>query len=131
MKKAQRCVQEFHEAFNATVAKNPTLPSVADQRLRLKLIEEEMKELDHAFLWGDLVGVADGIGDLLYVVLGTAVTCGIDIEPVFEEIHRSNMTKVGGHKDPETGKWIKPATYDPAKLIPILGRQAPIEPVTE
>ena len=123
MRKAQQAVQQFHEAFGATIANAPTLPSEADKILRMKLIDEEVTELHDAFEDEDLVEVADAIGDLLYVVLGTAVTCGIDIEPVFEEIHRSNMTKRGGHKS-ETGKWIKPSTYEPAVIAPILDRQS-------
>jgi predicted HAD superfamily Cof-like phosphohydrolase len=59
------------------------------------------------------------LGDLLYVVYGAGVTCGIDLEQVFEEIHRSNMSKVGGYKN-AIGKFVKPSTYSPADLRPIL-----------
>jgi len=118
----QQMVQEFHEAFGITVNDRPTVPSVKDRVLRVELIEEELEELETALAQGDLVGVADAIGDLLYVAYGTAVTCGLDMEPIVEEIHRSNMTKVGGHKSP-TGKWIKPDTYTPPRLFPILRAQ--------
>jgi len=67
--------------------------------------------------------VAKELADLLYVVYGTAVSCGIDMEPVFREVHRSNMSKVGGHKRAD-GKWVRPATYSPARLEPILGAQS-------
>ena len=54
------------------------------------------------------------MADLLYVVYGTAVSYGIDMDPVFREVHRSNMSKVGGYKR-DDGKWVKPATYSPAR----------------
>lgn len=75
----------------------------AVHNLRYGLIEEELLELAEA-LWPpggsypdykpDRVGVADALGDLLYVVYGAAEVYGIDIDRVFREIHRSNMTKV-------------------------------------
>jgi predicted HAD superfamily Cof-like phosphohydrolase len=98
------------------------MPEGVDKKLRLELIEEELQELREAFHMDNVVEVADAIGDLMYVVLGCAVTCGIDIEPIFHEIHRSNMTKIGGYKDVD-GKWVKPNIYKPAKLLPILIRQ--------
>ena len=58
------------------------------------------------------------MADLLYVVYGTAVSYGIDMDPVFREVHRSNMSKVGGYKR-EDGKWVKPPTYSPAVIEPI------------
>jgi len=70
----------------------------------------------------DLAAVAKEVADLLYVVYGTAVSCGIDMEPVFREVHRSNLSKVGGYKR-EDGKWVKPPTYSPASLGPILAAQ--------
>jgi predicted HAD superfamily Cof-like phosphohydrolase len=79
---------------------------------RLKLIREETDELEDALEHEELEESLDGIADLLYVVLGTAVEMGVDIEPIFREVHRSNMTKIGGHKR-EDGKWIKPKEYNP------------------
>src|SRR4029453_6442141 len=67
--------------------------------------------------------IAKEVADLLYVVYGTAVSYGIDMAPVFREVHRSNMSKVGGYKR-EDGKWVKPATYSPAAIQPILAEQA-------
>ncbi len=118
----QTCVEEFHKEFGFTVCAKPCIPSEMEQNLRVALITEELEELKYALQNKYVVGVADALGDLLYVVLGTAVTCGINLEPVFREIHRSNMTKQGGYKSPN-GKWTKPDTYDLAKLLPILERQ--------
>jgi len=66
--------------------------------------------------------VAKELADLLYVVYGTAVSYGLDMDPVFREVHRSNLSKVGGYKR-EDGKWVKPPTYSPADVKPLLARQ--------
>ena len=118
----QSAVQLFHKEFGIGIAETPCIPSKQECTLRIALIDEELQELANAFEANDMVGVADGLGDLLYVVLGCAVTCGIDLETIFHEVHRSNMTKRGGHKA-ENGKWIKPSTYNPPVLLPILERQ--------
>lgn len=118
----QRMVAEFHRTFNVLIGAFPTVPDEATQRLRLRLIQEEFDELKEAFRHGDDAAIAKELADLLYVVYGTAVSCGIDMELVFREVHRSNMSKVGGHKR-EDGKWVKPPTYSPASVGPILAEQ--------
>lgn len=70
----------------------------------------------------NLVEIADGLGDLIYVVLYTANKYGLDLDPIFEEIQRSNMTKIGGQIN-SAGKLIKPDTYSPAQLTPIIQDQ--------
>lgn len=122
MLKEQQQVKEFFQAFGQTVRALPELPTDEEQELRVQLIQEELEELRDAFLDRDIVQVADAIADLLYVVLGVAVCCGINITPIFQEVHRSNMTKVGGHRA-ENGKWIKPETYSPANLAPLIELQ--------
>ena len=123
MTNEQRMVAEFHQAFQIVTASTPTLPDEHTRVLRETLIREESKELEEAFEQGDLAAIAKELADLLYVVYGTAVSCGIDMEPVFREVHRSNMTKVGGHKRSD-GKWVKPADYSPAALESILTSQS-------
>ena len=88
----------------------------------MRLIQEEFDELKESMATGNLASVAKEMADLLYVVYGTAVSYGIDMEPVFQEVHRSNLSKVGGHKR-DDGKWVKPDTYSPAELAPILASQ--------
>ena len=117
-------VAEFHRSFDILVGAGPTVPDDATQRLRIRLIQEEFDELKEAFQQADDAAIAKELADLLYVVYGTAVSCGIDMEPVFREVHRSNMTKVGGHKR-EDGKWVKPPTYSPASVGPLLTAQRP------
>ncbi len=122
MNDAQRMVEAFHRQFEIAVADAPSVPDAATRTLRLRLIQEEFEELQQALAEDDLHGLAKELADLLYVVYGTAVSCGIDMEPVFREVHRSNMSKVGGHKRAD-GKWVKPPTYSPADVGPILAAQ--------
>lgn len=122
MNPEQRMVAEFHRAFEIATATTPMPLDEATRTLRLRLIQEEFDELKEALARQDITAIAKELADLLYVVYGTAVSCGIDMEPVFKEVHRSNMSKVGGHKR-EDGKWIKPASYSPAAIEPILAEQ--------
>jgi len=117
-------VQEFHEQFDIHVSPIPSIPDEQTQILRKRLIQEEFEELQEALQEKDLPSIAKELADLLYVVYGTAVSLGIDMEPVFREVHRSNMSKVGGYKR-EDGKWVKPPTYSPAKIEPLLKKQNP------
>lgn len=126
MTKEQQMVLEFHRAFNCKISKYPQPYDPKTSQLRKTLIEEELAELTEASEREDIVGIADALGDLLYIVYGAAVTAGIDLEPIFEEIHRSNMTKAnpdGSVTYNKAGKVIKPASYSPADLEPIIANQ--------
>lgn len=123
----QAKVEYFHRTFGLTVGLAPQIPTDEDANLRVSLIQEELNELKLAFKEKNLIKIADAIADLLYVVYGSAVTCGIDIEPVFDEIHSSNMSKHGGHRRAD-GKWIKPPTYRPPNIQPILDNQHKAKP---
>jgi len=116
-------VKEFHEQFDIHVSSTPSTLDERTQNLRCRLIQEEFEELQEAMHEKDLPAIAKELGDLLYVVYGTAVSLGIDMEPVFQEVHRSNMSKVGGYKR-EDGKWVKPPTYSPAELQAIVDAQS-------
>jgi len=122
MYEAQKMVREFHKEFDIHVAENPGVPDAKTTALRERLIQEEFDELKEAMKAGNLPGIAKELADLLYVVYGTAVSYGIDMAPVFREVQRSNMSKVGGYKR-DDGKWVKPPTYSPARIEPILDRQ--------
>lgn len=118
----QSMVEEFHRKFDIAVQTVPADLTEEAKRLRTRLIQEEFDELKESMAGGTLSSVAKELADLLYVVYGTAVSYGIDMEPVFREVHRSNLSKVGGYKR-DDGKWVKPATYSPACLEPILTAQ--------
>lgn len=118
----QFLVEEFHHKFGILIQTTPNDPGEETKQLRIRLIQEEFDELKEAMAEGNLASVAKELADLLYVVYGTAVSYGIDMEPVFREVHRSNLSKVGGYKRPD-GKWVKPATYSPACIEPILEAQ--------
>lgn len=119
---AQAMVEAFHRMFDIVVHRVPTLVDERTRALRARLIEEEFEELKAAMEKNDLAGIAKEMADLLYVVYGTAVSYGIEMDPVFREVHRSNMSKVGGYKR-DDGKWVKPASYSPAAVEPILAKQ--------
>lgn len=123
MYETQQMVLEFHKEFDIHVANIPTVPDEKTQALRVRLIQEEFDELKEALETKKLPDIAKELADLLYVAYGTAVSYGIDMEPVFKEVQRSNMSKVGGYKR-EDGKWVKPATYSRADIAPIIEMQA-------
>lgn len=118
----QAMVEAFHSRFDILVRTVPTEPTEETKQLRVRLIQEEFDELKEAMAAGNLAAVAKEMADLLYVTYGTAVSYGIDMEPVFQEVHRSNLSKVGGYKRAD-GKWVKPETYSPAQIGPILKLQ--------
>ena len=122
MNAEQQMVEEFHRQFEIRVESRPTVVDDQTHRLRVRLIDEEFAELRESLEQGDLPGIAKELADLLYVVYGTAVSYGLDMAPVFREVHRSNMSKVGGYKR-DDGKWIKPATYSPADVLTVVSRQ--------
>ncbi|SRR5712691_3958547 len=126
MNDEQEMVTAFHRAFDIAIGALPAVPDAATCALRVSLIQEEFAELREALSQRDIEAVTKELADLLYVAYGTAVSCGIDMAPVFREVHRSNMSKVGGHKRAD-GKWIKPPDYSPARLQPILAAQGSLE----
>lgn len=118
-----RMILQFHKMFEVPIGAHPKLLDDIARRRRETLIEEELNELKEASAADNLVGIADALGDLLYVVYGAAIEYGIPIDEVFEEIHRSNMTKLwpdGTVHKREDGKVLKPPTYSPADLQGII-----------
>jgi predicted HAD superfamily Cof-like phosphohydrolase len=90
------------------------------------LVEEEVAELRTAVEASDLVGIADAIGDLIWVVLEAAVTFGIPVEEVFAEVHRSNLTKIRGGEVVvnAVGKLVAGPGFSAPNLLPILAAHA-------
>lgn len=100
MNKQQKMVREFHEVFGHLVNDTPTNIPEATASLRHVLMLEELQEYRDAAEAGDLVEVADALADLMYVALGTAVAHGIDLEPIFDIVHDSNMSKLDENGNP-------------------------------
>jgi predicted HAD superfamily Cof-like phosphohydrolase len=119
-------VRAFHDAFGITNAEGPT-GAIGDREalLRYKLLREENEEYLDAALRGDLVEVADALGDILYILCGTLLKHGLEdkIHEVFREIQRSNMSKLGADGAPiyrEDGKVLKSERYSPPDIATIL-----------
>lgn len=125
MTEEQQMVREFHERFGVTANDRPTWCGNDVHRLRVALIEEELAEFRNAGEAQDPVEIADALADLLYVVYGAGVTYGIDLEPVFREIHRSNMSKGEPkvRRRPD-GKILKGDHYVPPDVRSIVEAQA-------
>lgn len=136
-------VAEFHVAAGQPNRTAPTIPDDAEIRLRARLIAEEFFEtmaalfptpfslkrakdiielvVETAPISVDLVKLADGLGDLDYVVEGTRLHCGIPGQRVADEIHRSNMAKFGpGSRIREDGKVLKPPGWTPPDIEGVL-----------
>lgn len=119
MNRIQKKVLQFHKKYDMLVNKQPTIPDKDIIKLRLKLIKEEFKELKKAIKQKDIVEIADAIGDLEYVLHGAAISFGMDIAVIVEEIHNSNMTK-SKNKNSD-GKIVgKAKGFKPPKLKPLL-----------
>jgi len=101
-------IVDFHkEVMLDNFTTHPHLPDQRLKNLRARLIEEEVGETLRAMTEGNLVGIADGIADSIVVLLGTAVTYGIDMRPIWNAVHETNMAKKGGSIRPD-GKKLKP-----------------------
>jgi len=126
MKNKINAVQDFHEAFGLGVNESPTAElSLQKNLLRYKLMREENEEYLDAANNKDLVEVADALGDMLYILCGTIIEHGMQykIEEVFNEIQKSNMSKLGADDKPiyrEDGKVLKGPNYFRPDLKSIL-----------
>ena len=110
-------VKAFHTAFKIGHRETPKADLGLDKNmLRYKLMREENEEYLEAANANDLVEVADALGDMLYILCGTIIEHGMQhkIEEVFDEIQRSNMSKLGPNGEPiyrEDGKVLKGPNY--------------------
>lgn len=126
MKNKLNAVQTFHEAFGLGVNHKP-IAKLSGQKLKLRfdLMEEENEEYLEAAKNDDLVEVADALGDMLYILCGTILEHGMQykIEDVFNEIQRSNMSKLGADSKPiyrEDGKVMKGPNYFKPDILKVL-----------
>lgn len=117
MQNKLNAVKEFHTAFGLGVSQEMKA-DLGEQKylLRYNLMKEENEEYLEAVQNNDIVEIADALGDMLYILCGTILEHGLQhkIEAVFDEIQRSNMSKLGSDGKPiyrEDGKVLKGPNY--------------------
>jgi predicted HAD superfamily Cof-like phosphohydrolase len=118
----QRMVGEFHARFGQPIGRKPGDLNRDRMLLRKSLMAEELCETLDAMAVGDMAEIADGLADLIYVAIGTAIEYGIDLDPVFHEVHRSNMTKTPGYRRGD-GKILKGPYFEPPRIAEEIERQ--------
>jgi predicted HAD superfamily Cof-like phosphohydrolase len=110
-------VQEFHETYGLPVEAAPKIDDEKTNALRINLLAEELEELKEALAVGDVVEVLDALTDLQYVLDGAYLSFGLHgvKTAAFDEVHRSNMSKLGEDgkpiRRPEDGKVMKGPNY--------------------
>ena len=117
IRKPIQAVSEFHKAFGLSIENKPTANILSDiSKLRYNLMKEENEEYLEATKKNDLVEIGDALGDMLYILCGTIIAHGFQdkIEEIYDEIQRSNMSKLGSDGKPvyrEDGKVLKGPNY--------------------
>jgi predicted HAD superfamily Cof-like phosphohydrolase len=121
-----RLVREFHERCDLARADEPRQIGAGLAEHRQRLLEEEVGELAEAVQGGQLDQIARELADVVYVVYGTAVTYGIDLDAVLAEVHRANMSKLGPDGWPviRSGKVQKGDWFRPPDVAGVLRRQS-------
>lgn len=124
-------IRAFQQAMGLSAPDVPTPPGAALLALRRRLIVEESEEVLAAFDALASAGADDGeaalahlmheLADLLYVTYGAIVSCGVDADAVFAEVHRANMQKAHGPRRAD-GKVLKPPDFVPADVLGVLRR---------
>ena len=117
MKKQLNAVKDFHDTFGLNYNDSPT-DDLGKKiiELRFNLMKEENEEYIEAARNNDIIEIADALGDMLYILCGTIIEHGMSdiIEDVFDEIQKSNMSKLGSDGKPiyrEDGKVMKGPNY--------------------
>lgn len=124
-------VQEFHETYGLPVAAAPDISNEKTNQLRINLLAEELEELQEALEEGDLVEVLDALVDLQYVLDGAFLSFGLHPvkESAFNEVHRSNMSKLDANGKPirreSDGKILKGPNYFEPDLAQFIAKTRP------
>ena len=125
MKHQLEAVKIFHEIYKLNYKESPTTDIGTDKiNLRFNLMAEENEEYLEAAKNNDLIEVADALGDMLYILCGTIIEHGMQdkIEEVFDEIQKSNLSKLGENGKPiyrEDGKVMKGPNYFKPDILKI------------
>ena len=126
MKHQIEAVKIFHEIYKLSYEENPTTEIGLDKiKLRFNLMAEENQEYLQAAKNNDLIEVADALGDMLYILCGTIIEHGMQdkIEEVFNEIQKSNLSKLGKDGKPiyrNDGKVMKGPNYFKPNISKVL-----------
>ena len=126
MKHQIEAVKIFHEIYKLSYKENPTTEIGLDKiKLRFNLMAEENQEYLQAAKNNDLIEVADALGDMLYILCGTIIEHGMQdkIEEVFDEIQKSNLSKLGKDGKPiyrNDGKVMKGPNYFKPNISKVL-----------
>ncbi len=127
MQKQINAVKEFHTAFKLGQSESPKADlGESKNKLRYNLMKEENEEYLEAVQNNDLIEIADALGDMMYILCGTIIEHGLQhkIEEIFDEIQRSNMSKLDTDGQPiyrEDGKVMKGPNYFKPNFSKILG----------
>jgi len=116
-------LREFEEANGHDVPEHPRIPTFSVSSLRMKLLHEEFSEYREAENKRSIIDIADALADIVYIAIGTAVLYGIPFDKVFEEVHRSNMSKMGADGRPvrrADGKIMKGENFTPPDIEGII-----------
>ena len=116
-------VKAFMNTYGQDVNEKASFPEDTIVQLRVDLIEEELNELKEAIKNNDLVEVADALTDILYVTYGAGHSFGVDLDKCFDEVQRSNMSKLGEDGNPiynESGKVMNGPNYSAPDLKKII-----------
>ena len=112
-------VKTFMTTYGQEVKESASFPDENITKLRLKLIKEELEELEQALNDKKLIEVADALTDILYVTYGAGHSFGINLDVCFEEVQRSNMSKLDEDGKPiynEYGKVMKGSNFSKPNL---------------
>lgn len=107
-------VKTFMTTYGQEVKESASFPDENIIKLRLKLIKEELEELEQSLNDKNILEVADALTDILYVTYGAGHSFGINLDACFDEVQRSNMSKLGEDGKPiynEFGKVMKGSKY--------------------
>ena len=116
-------VKTFMNTYGQDVKEKASFPEDSIVQLRVDLIEEELNELKEAIKNNDIVEVADALTDILYVTYGAGHSFGVNLDKCFDEVQRSNMSKLGEDGNPiynDSGKVMKGPNYSIPDLKKII-----------
>ena len=116
-------VKAFMNTYGQDIKEKASFPEDSIVQLRVDLIEEELNELKEAIKNNDIVEVADALTDILYVTYGAGHSFGVNLDKCFDEVQRSNMSKLGEDGNPIynlSGKVMKGPSYSPPDLKKII-----------